>query len=281
MLRKSLGVKKRYGADIELPAFYKLKPETVAKENVTIEKTDIPEVKVEKKPETSGRTVVYTCITGGYEKLVAPVKTPGFDYICFTDNPSLEPNGWEIRPMPEGLEGLTKVKQQRMVKVLPHKYLPDYDISIWVDGSIKIKKDLREFLKTFIYSGYSIFIPTHPTRSCIYKECEVVKKIKKDTTDLPDKQMKKYKAEGFPEKYGLVQSNIMVRWHNDEDCKKVMEVWAAEIREFSHRDQLSFNYALWKTKAKCFKALDKKTCNSDYFYWDNTHGKPIKTVKKK
>ena len=229
-----------------------------------------PEVHV-KELDKNTKMVVYTCITGGYDNLITPVKTEGVDYICFTDNMSIKPNGWEIKPLPDGLDGLTNVKKQRMVKVLAHKYLPEYDISIWVDGSVEIKGNVREFIAPFIHSGKSVFIPEHPSRKCIYKETVAVKAIKKDTTDLPDKQMKKYRAEKFPENYGLVQSNIMVRWHNNEDCIELMEAWAKEIREFSHRDQLSFNYVLWKTKSTCFKYLDKKTCNSKYFNWIMKH----------
>jgi hypothetical protein len=34
--------------------------------------------------------VVYTCITGDYDTLIEPrYVTEGFDYVCFTDNPSL------------------------------------------------------------------------------------------------------------------------------------------------------------------------------------------------
>ena len=264
--------------------FYKVEKKPVETKPVEtpVKKVDAP-VQVKKPEREYGKIVVYTCVTGGYDTLRQPVKTNGVDYVCFTDNTGMTANGWKLRPMPEGLEGLSKVKQQRMVKVLPHKYLPEYDISIWVDGSVEVKADVKEFLSSIIYSGYSIFIPTHPARSCIYKECDVVKKIKKDTTDLPDKQMKKYREEKYPENNGLVQSNIMVRWHNNEDCIEVMEAWAAEIREFSHRDQLSFNYALWKTKATCFKALDKKTCNSKYFKWNTRHnvGPTVKTNKKK
>lgn len=244
------------------------------------------ETKPVKKPaqvREYGKIVVYTCVTGGYDKLHKPVKTPGVDYICFTDNLKAEPNGWELRPMPKGLEDLSKVKQQRMVKLLPHKYLPEYDISIWVDGSVDVKSDVKEFLNGIIYTGYSVFIPAHPVRRCIYDECTAVKALKKDTSDMPDKQMKKYQEEGFPRRFGLCQTNIMVRWHNNEDCIVLMEAWAEEIRNYSHRDQLSFNYAVWKTKSTCFKALDKKTCESKYFYWNRAHAgnKTVKTVKKK
>ena len=244
----------------------------------------VPKEAKKPEPETPlkkecGKIVVYTCVTGGYDNLIKPFKVDCVDYVCFTDNMGVDPKGWELRPIPEELKDLSKVKQQRMIKVLPHKYLPEYDISIWVDGSVEVKADVKEFIKPFIYDGHCIFIPEHPVRNCIYKERDAVKALKKDTTDLPDRQMKKYKEEGYPERNGLVQSNIMVRWHNDEDCVKVMEIWAKEIRELSHRDQLSFNYALWKAGLPCFKALDKKTCNSNYFKWNVKHN--VKTAKKK
>lgn len=249
------------------PPFFKRQPVAVKEEPVEKPVEKLPKVEIQ-----DGKIVVYTCVTGGYDNLITPKKTDGVDYICFTDNLEIPCMGWLLRPIPEELSGLTKVKQQRLVKVLAHRYLSDYDISIWVDGSVEVKGNVKEFISSFIYDGHSIFIPRHPARSCIYKECIAVKSIRKDTTDLPEKQMKKYKSEGYPEANGLVQSNIMVRWHNDEECKKVMEIWGEEIKNFSHRDQLSFNYALWKSKSTCFKYLDKKTCNSKYFYWNTRHG---------
>lgn len=252
------------------------KPQRKKPEKTTVTKKVVVEKPLVAKPQIPdrdyGKIVVYTCVTGGYDNLIQPTKTEGVDYICFTDNLDIPSCGWTLKPIPKGLESLSKVKQQRMVKALPHKYLSEYDISIWVDGSVEVKGNVKDFISPFIYNGHSVFVPKHPNRVCIYKECTAVKAIRKDTTDLPDKQMKKYKEEGFPENYGLVQSNIMVRWHNNEDCKTVMEVWADEIRNFSHRDQLSFNYALWKTKTECFEYLDKKTCNSKYFHWNTRHG---------
>ena len=48
-----------------------------------------------------------------------------------------------------------------------------------------------------------------------------------------------------------------------------MEEWFNEIQNFSHRDQLSFNYVLWKLHRK-IKYLSKKFCfkylGGDYFH---------------
>lgn len=223
------------------------------------------------------RVVVYTCITGGYDNLIKPtVVTPGVDYVCFTDNKNLKSNIWQIRPIPEELLNYSCVKQQRGVKILPHRYLPEYDISIWVDANVDTKGNLNDYLKTLDFVQYSVFIPEHPARKCIYKEkeeCVKIRKIKGADVALAEKQMKRYKDAGYPQNNGLVQSNIVIRMHNTEYSKKIMELWWNELKDYSHRDQLSFNYALWKVGKEHFKALPKTTCNSKTFKWAIKHKK--------
>lgn len=225
------------------------------------------------------KIVVYTCITGGYDNILEPTYvTPGVDYICFTDDKTLKSKTWKFRPIPEELLSYSKVKQQRAVKILAHRYLSNYDISIWVDGAVIVKGDIKEYLKTLDLSQYSVFVPEHPARKCIYAEkdaCVRIKKIKGDEVTLAEKQMERYKDEGFPVNYGLVQTNVMIRRHNDPYSKELMEKWWDELKDYSHRDQLSFNYALWKNTAKKFKYLIKTTCNSKTFNWIKSHKKKL------
>ena len=83
------------------------------------------------------KVAVYTCITGGYDSLKDPlVVNKDVDYICFTDNARLNSNVWKIRSIPEELKMLSNVKKQRIVKICPHRYLPEYDVSVWIDGNI-------------------------------------------------------------------------------------------------------------------------------------------------
>jgi hypothetical protein len=223
------------------------------------------------------KIVVYTCITGGYDNILEPTYvTPGVDYICFTDDNTLKSKTWKFRPIPEELLTYSKVKQQRAIKILAHRYLSDYDLSIWVDGAVIVKGNITDYLKTLDTVKYSVFVPEHPARKCIYAEkdaCVKIKKIKGGEITIADKQMKRYKDEGFPANYGLVQTNIMVRLHNDQYSKELMEKWWSELKDYSHRDQLSFNYALWKCTPKKFKYLIKTTCNSKFFNWIKSHKK--------
>jgi hypothetical protein len=189
---------------------------------------------------------------------------------------SMKTKRWKLRPIPTELAGYSKVKQQRGVKILAHRYLSDYDISIWVDGVVDVRGNIKDFLKPFDFDTYSVFIPEHPARKCLYKEidaCIKIKKLKGDEIALAKKQLERYRAEKFPENYGLVQTNVMIRKHNDQYSKDLMEKWWSELKDYSHRDQLSFNYALWKCTPKKFKYLIKTTCNSKTFNWLRKHRK--------
>jgi hypothetical protein len=233
-------------------------------------------LKIHKKlwSNEKNKNVVYTCITGEYDSLINPKHiTEGFDYICFTDNKTLKSDIWDIRPLPKETEELTQVKKQRFVKINPHLLLSEYDISIWVDGNVALKGDLNKFVKNVITSDCSVYVPKHPQRNCIYAEANVVVKMGKDKSDITKPQMEKYKKEGFPEKYGLLQSNIILRKHNKLDCIKLMEDWFKELKNGSHRDQLSFNYVSWKNKDVKIIYLDKNICKSEFFYWNGTHSK--------
>ena len=97
--------------------------------------------------------------------------------------------------------------------------------------------------------------------------------MKKDTSININPQIKKYKDENFPSNFGLVETNIIYRKHNEPYCIKLMYLWANELISRSHRDQLSFNYALWKIGDNGFQYLDTKLLNCNYFKWYSKHNR--------
>lgn len=215
------------------------------------------------------KKVIYTCITNNYDDLIEDeFYLEDYDYICFTNNENLKSNRWKIEKIPSTLSSLSPVKQARYIKTHPHKFLSNYELSVWIDGSVKILNDFSELINSSV-----IQIPQHPNRNCIYKEAVAVLKQKKDTKENIDKQIIKYHELGFPENYGLVQSNIIIRKHNDKNCIKLMEDWWNEIKNGSHRDQLSFNYVLWKNPNINISYLNKYIYDSKFFFWDTSHGK--------
>ena len=100
---------------------------------------------MEKKNKKAG--VIYTCITGGYDKLRSHTHTnPNWDYVCFTDDLSMENPSWEIRSL--FFDKLDNVRKQRWHKLHPHMLFPEYEKSIWIDANINVlKKTQRKVLQ--------------------------------------------------------------------------------------------------------------------------------------
>lgn len=209
------------------------------------------------------KQVVYTCITGGYDKLREPkFVSPFIDYVCFTDNAALTSKFWKIKQIQQDLKNLSNVKKQRLIKVLPHKYLAEYDVSLWIDSNISIVGNLKDFFAKYDLSKKFLYTNKHPGRDCIYREQLAVIRIRKDTFENTNPQIDRYRDEGFPEHYGLAETNIMLRAHKDQRCVRLMNLWGEEILKGSHRDQLSFDYCVWKLGLKSgVEYLDEKYFN--------------------
>lgn len=194
----------------------------------------------------------YTCITGRYDSLKVvlgqmPKTMQQVDFICFTDDQNLAQLDWKILPIPLELNGLSKVKQQRVIKICPHKWLPKgYDASIWIDGSFQIVGDVMKFVSQYDLEKNPFYTRVHPHRNCIYEEAKACISLKKDQKEVIEEQVKRYQTEGYPEKIGMAETGILLRKYNDIKCQMLGNIWASEILRGSHRDQLSFNYACWK-----------------------------------
>lgn len=211
------------------------------------------------------KLVVYTCITGNYDTLrEVKFQNPNIDYICFTDNANLSSKTWKIVPIPEqiSLSKISDVKKQRLIKVFPNKWFKDYDRSLWIDSNIEIISDIDDFFSKYDNQEKILYVNKHGSRDCIYREQLAVIRLNKDTFENTNPQIARYHEEGFPEHYGLAETNILLRKHNDPKCVKLMNCWGDEILNGSHRDQLSFNYAVWKTNlTDAVEYLDEKYFN--------------------
>lgn len=141
------------------------------------------------------KIVCYTCITGGYDTLNKVTPVDGIDFICFTDNLGICPNGWKIFPIPSDLDGLSDVKKQRIIKICPHRYLKDYNVSLWVDANFDIStSNLHKFIQEFNLNEIHFYTKKHPSRNCIYQEGNILKKSSRTsilTNDI-NKQLNKY-----------------------------------------------------------------------------------------
>ena len=205
------------------------------------------------------KLVIYTAISGDYDLLIDPIYVnPDYDYVCFTDNPNITSDVWDIRLM-EDLE-LDNTRKSRLYKILPHKYLSDYKYSIWVDSGFILVGDLGEYVNQYRNTS-NILAVSHSERDSVYQEMEAVIKAKKDNLPIIKKQIKRYHKEGFPDNIGLIESGLLFREHNNPKVINLMNDWYNEVINYSKRDQLSFSYVCWKNNFK----FD----TSDIIIWKN------------
>jgi len=54
----------------------------------------------------------------------------------------------------------------------------------------------------------------------------------------------------MPKKFGLYETGVFYRSLRDERVDKLMDMWADELINNSHRDQLSLTYCIWKLNCK-------------------------------
>ena len=281
--RIRLGIQKTYNTSLRFQRDQRdMTRERYCTEGVKIKDYNfgtLPELKLP-LPPSKNKFAVYTCITGGYDDLIEPKVVPdNMDFICFTDDETLTSEHWKIYPIPSELDELSQVKQQRFMKILAHKWLSNYDESLWIDGNMEVIDDINKFIKKFDLSSQTIAIARHPQRDCIYDEVNAVLRARKDTKKITDPIVKRYEEEGFPRHFGLVETGIIYRKHNDPTCKKIMEAWAEELKNGSHRDQLSFNYVLWKLKEKIYN-FPPREYKRDIFKIRSGHKRRRVTVKK-
>lgn len=184
------------------------------------------------------KIAVYTVLTGNYDKLnPVRVKSPGIDHICFTDDGSLHVEGWRMKRLQKSQD---PCKQQRNIKILPHKYLENYDITIYIDANMEIIQDFNVLLRK--YTG-GLLITKHDKRDCVYKEGLEIIRQKKADKEKVNEQIAEYYSRGIEPCSGMYASGLMIR-DNSPEIVKMCEMWVDELNRFTHRDQLSLPVAL-------------------------------------
>ena len=196
------------------------------------------------------KLVIYTVVSGKYDIINEPIFCDeNIDYYVFTDQNVSKTSVWKKISFTDiNIEHLSPLEQAWYVKTHPHKFFKDYDCSMFIDGNIKLTCDVKPLFYSLLDSGKNMAVHRHQCRDCVYEEGIVV--ITSGRVKFNDvyKQIKYYKKEKFPKHFGLFETNVLIRNHNNPLCIQVMEDWWKQIKKFSKRDQLSFTYVLWKQK---------------------------------
>lgn len=225
--------------------------------------------------------VIYTCISGDYDSLknLSFIDTEHFDYVCFTNSnkiKTLDVYPWKIIDVSNFDIGITKndadyvTKFARFFKTHPHLFFENYEKSIWIDGNINVLGEANDFIKLLNNDNF-ILVPIHPIRNNIYEELKACRSLGKETSENLNKVNRFLINENFPSDTKLVQTGIILRNHNDKKCIFFMNKWWDMIKDYSKRDQLSFNYVFWKYGGS-YLGIPWDLLSKTYFSTNYRHG---------
>jgi hypothetical protein len=185
--------------------------------------------------------VTYTAIYGGYDGTLWPAPSlPDVEFICFTDDPDLAADGWDVRVVqrPEDHPRM----RAKWFKILSHLALPEAERTLWVDGSHRLLPEFSFQWALTCAERTGIAAHAHGrSPRCIYAEVEGSLQFRKYMGLQPSlvEQAEHYRAEGYPANAGLWALGMIARVRSD--CLDVaMADWWQECVEWTYQDQVSF-----------------------------------------
>ena len=222
--------------------------------------------------------IVYTSVFGGFDDVEKSELPKDWDFKSFSENNSL--------PLYKDNN-----RNAKKFKLLPHRYLKEYEYSLWIDGNFKVIGNIDILIEKYLTDANIAFFNHQNTsldpRNCIYQEAQTILNFGainmkrtpergmlnyKDDPNLIIKQIQRYKNENYPFNNGLIKGGIILRRHNEKDVIEAMETWWKEVKYNSKRDQLSFNYVAWKHNLK-FNYIDGDLRNNKFFTHSSHTGK--------
>ncbi|WP_213349339.1 hypothetical protein [Candidatus Vampirococcus lugosii] len=170
------------------------------------------------------------------------IKSNGWDYICFTDNRNIKSKFWKIIYIDNNSKNeIDHIKLSKEYKTQVLKHLNKYGVYLYIDGRIKIIKDINEYLKRL--DNKDIVFMKHRQKS-IKDQFNVIVENKYDKKEIIEKIKERHKEFGYEYNNGLIEGGVIL-FKNNERVKKFFDDWWFEIKNYSHRDQLSANFAIF------------------------------------
>lgn len=260
-----------------------------------------------------------TAIFGSYEKTCKPFvkQSINTDFICFTDDNNIIKNGWIIDTTPYHIINKSRLDNDMYTNSFSNnkhtfniaKYykqsfhnipiLKEYDVVIWLDGSIeitynKVSEHILDLIQEHKIVGWN-----HEGRNGILVE-EVhgsgdsrYKSTHWNGQDQPyqdvDRQFQHYLNNGYNDSYyknishctphlGVWVTCFVAFLKIDEHVKRLLNFWYLQTLEFTTQDQVGFSYVCQKMDLVPYTLPNNgihgnEPHDSTMFYKKHCHGK--------
>lgn len=185
---------------------------------------------------------VFTTTLGDTDVLRKPeVIAADVRYVCFTDGATPPRPYVEVRVLKVADPKL----RSREIKILAdHPALNRPDVSLWHDAAFQLRVDPRVLLDQLGHAD--MLALRHPHRDQIADEAVAIAKLGYVAKDVLDQQLATYAAAGFTQT-AITSTGLCLRRHTDR-VREFNEAWWREVSAWHWRDQMSVDFAAWKTE---------------------------------
>lgn len=215
---------------------------------------------------------IYTSLFGNYDDLpLIKCKIPEhIDFLAFTDKHHDDAHkAWNQIVCDSNQKSHNLSAKQ--YKILPHNYLKEYDFSLFVDANTVFINDIEAMI-TRLHKLGDFVMWRHPFRASIFMEaCAILASNRADPTTILQ-QLEIYDREGMKGNTGLCEGSFIWRNHSAKKVCQFMEEWWEHIQTYSHRDQLSLCFLMWKRNFYPDLMDDKYgTSRKNIFFYKKLH----------
>lgn len=237
------------------------------------------------------------------------------DFICFSNNPNIIANNWEVDRLTYFITNPSNIDDGSYINSLQNnnhtfnitKYfkqsfhniprLKNYDIVIWLDGSIEIKDPkAAEWVVNTLKKQPMIVWEHDERKGSLESEMRASALMKYTSTSWlgqvqPYQNVQaQYKAyisdgydEGFWKRMDPLRANLGV-WitcfvafdNKNEDTHKFLDFWYLQTLKYSTQDQVSFSYAVQKLAFYPYTLPDsniKGKVGHNSLFYKHAHGR--------
>lgn len=159
------------------------------------------------------------------------------------------------------------VMNAKVFKILPHKYL-DCDVSIWVDGNIKLVVPPEQLVKEWLGDADIAFFRHYKSKNLDWELKWIKYKFNRrsEITKEAEAQVKAYEPLNI-QKEELGMGGFIIRRHTPL-VERFNESWWAEICKYGQRDQLSLPVVLRRFPELKVKRIDLDIKNNPYLTYE-------------
>lgn len=222
---------------------------------------------------TTRRIALYSVLLGGYEHVneqpvVADRCEDDVARILLTDDASIESDFWEVVVVEPALPG-DPVRSQRLLKILGHPVLDEFDATLYVDNALTLRTPPGALLETLL-GDHDAALPLHSYRETVLDEFDEVLRLQYDEPARVHEQLVTYADHHAEMLEAVPYWTAMIARRRTAKVAAAMRVWADHVLRHSRRDQLSARIAFDRLDVR---PVELENMASEHHEWPTDLGR--------